>query len=83
MMASKTFNNSYRLGACSFSEGFDVINVGLVDDKTFSLGHGYYSSREILTDIFQTLIGITPDKRLSVIKGEPNSNEKYFLRKSL
>jgi esterase/lipase superfamily enzyme len=81
MIASKTFNNSDRLGACSFSEGFDMINVGLVDDNTFSLGHGYYSSREILTDIFQTLIGITPDKRLFVIKGEANSNEKYFLRK--
>jgi esterase/lipase superfamily enzyme len=81
MIASKTFNKSDRLGACSFSEGFDMINVGLIDDRTFSLGHGYYSSREIITDIFQTLIGITPDKRLFVIKGEPNSNEKYFLRR--
>ncbi len=81
MTASKTVNDSERLGSCSFSKGLDMINVSLVDNKTFGLGHGYYSSREILTDIFQTLIGITADKRLFVIKGEPNSNEKYFLRK--
>ncbi len=80
MLASKTFNNNDRLGACTFTPDLDSINVSLVDDSTFGLGHGYYSSRAILTDVFQTLLGIDADKRLFVRKSELNSTEKYFLR---
>ncbi|MES2676728.1 MAG: alpha/beta hydrolase [Pseudomonadota bacterium] len=81
MSASKTLNSNERLGACTFSEDFDTINVSAVDDSTFGLGHGYYSSRAILTDVFQNLIGIPADRRLFIIKSEPNSTEKYLLRK--
>ena len=81
MFASKTLNNSERLGACTFSEDFDTVNVSLVDDETLGLGHGYYSSRAILTDVFQSLLGIPANQRLFIIKSEPNSTEKYFLRK--
>jgi esterase/lipase superfamily enzyme len=80
MFASKTFNNNERLGACTFAPDLDSINVSLVDNSTLGLGHGYYSSRTILTDVFQTLLGIDADKRLFVRKSEMNSTEKYFLR---
>ncbi|MES2961201.1 MAG: alpha/beta hydrolase [Pseudomonadota bacterium] len=80
MIASKTFNKNERLGACIFSDDFDTINVSLVDDPALGLGHGYYSSRPILNDLFQTLIGIEAEKRLFIVKSEPNSMEKYFLR---
>jgi len=60
MFASKTFNDNERLGACTFLPDIDSINVSLVDDKTLGLGHSYYSSRVILTDVFQTLLGIEP-----------------------
>ncbi len=82
MLASKTFNNSgSRLGACAAFDDFDTVNVSLVDDTTLGLGHGYYSSRAILSDVFQTLLGIDAQKRLFIVKSEPNSTEKYFLRK--
>ena len=81
MFASKTLNKGDRLGACAFFEDIDVINVSSIDDPTLGLGHGYYSSRPILSDVFQTLLGIDADKRLFIVKSEPNSTEKYFLRK--
>ena len=80
MLASKTFNKSDRLGACTFMEDLDSVNVSLVDDSVLGLGHGYYSSRIILNDVFQVLLGIDADKRLFIRKSEPNSTEKYFLR---
>lgn len=80
MDASKTFNNNERLGACTFMSDLDSINVSLIDDPAFGLGHGYYSSRIILTDVFQTLLGIDADKRLFIKKSQLNSTEKYFLR---
>lgn len=80
MLASKTFNKSDRLGACTFMENLDTINISLIDDSIFGLGHGYYSSRIILNDVFQVLLGIDADKRLFIKKSEPNSTEKYFLR---
>jgi esterase/lipase superfamily enzyme len=80
MIASKTVNNGDRLGACTYSENVDSINVSLIDDDTFALGHGYYSSRAILNDIFQLLLGIDADRRLFIRRSEPNSTEKYFLR---
>ncbi len=81
MLASKTFNKNERLGACANFEGVDVINVSAVDDPTLGLGHGYYSSRPILSDISQALFGIEANRRLFVIKSESGGAEKYFLRK--
>jgi esterase/lipase superfamily enzyme len=81
MLASQTLNSNERLGACTFSEDFDTINVSSADNSTLGLGHGYYSSRAILTDVFQNLIGIPASQRLFIIKSEPNSTEKYLLRR--
>lgn len=80
LLASKTFNKGDRLGTCAALENIDTVNVSLVDDPTIGLGHGYYSSRAILGDVFQVTLGIEADKRLFIRKSEPNSAEKYFLR---
>jgi esterase/lipase superfamily enzyme len=80
MLASKTFNDGERLGACRSFSNVDSINVSLIDSSALSLGHGYYSSRAILNDLFQVLLGIDAEKRLFIKKSEPNSSEKYFLR---
>jgi len=80
MLASETVNSNKRLGACSYMEGIDTINVSLLDNPTFGLGHGYYASRPILTDVFQVLLGIEADRRLFIRKSDPNSTEKYYLR---
>lgn len=80
MFASETVNSNKRLGACSYMEGIDTINVSLLDNPTFGLGHGYYASRPILTDVFQVLLGIEADRRLFIRKSDPNSTEKYYLR---
>lgn len=80
MLASRTFNKGERLGSCAALENIDTINVSLVDDPALGLGHGYYSSRAILSDVFQATLGIDADKRLFIRKSEPNSAEKYFLR---
>jgi len=80
MLASETVNSNKRLGACSYMEGIDTINVSLLDNTTFGLGHGYYASRPILTDVFQVLLGIEADRRLFIRKSDPNSTEKYYLR---
>ncbi len=80
MTVSESFNKGKRLGACAFSDDIDSINVSLVDDPTLGLGHSYYSSRPILSDVFQTILGIDAEKRLFIRKSEPNSKEKYYLR---
>ena len=80
MTASEFYNKNPRFGACAFSEKIDSINVSLVDDPSVGLGHGYYSSRAILGDVFQVLLGIEAERRLFIRKSEPNSTEKYFLR---
>lgn len=80
MTASQTLNKNQRMGACTFSEDLDTINVGLIDDPALGLGHGYYSSRAILSDVFQVLLGIDAEKRLFIRKSEPNSTEKFYLR---
>ena len=80
MTASEMYNKNPRFGACAFSERIDSINVSLVDAPALGLGHGYYSSRAILGDVFQVLLGIEAEKRLFIRKSEPNSTEKYFLR---
>ncbi len=83
MVASEVVNKNKRLGGCAFLENVDTINVSELDAPkmgVMGLGHGYYSSRPILTDVFQVLLGISAEKRLFIKKSEPNSPEKYFLR---
>ena len=82
MVASEVMNNNKRLGGCALIDNVDTINVSLVDSPTMGvgLGHGYYSSRPILTDVFQVLLGISAEKRLFIKMSEPNSTEKYHLR---
>lgn len=80
MVASSSYNKNNRLGACANIDDVDTINVSQIDDKTFGLGHSYYSSRAVLTDVFQVLIGIEADKRLFIKRSEPNTTEKYYLR---
>jgi len=81
LMASETYNKSERLGACTFSENIDSINVGLIDAPSIKeLGHSYYASRAILGDVFLVLMGIEAEKRQFIKKSEPNSTEKYYLR---
>lgn len=81
MTASQTMNKNKRLGACTFAENLDTINVSLVDNPgTTDLGHGYYSSRPILSDIYQVLLGFDASQRLFIRKSEPNADEKYYLR---
>ncbi len=81
--ASESYNKNRRMGACEHVAGTDMINVGEIDAPTLGvggLGHSYYSSRPILTDIFQVLLGIPTEKRLFIRKSEPNSTEDYYLR---
>lgn len=78
--ASETFNQNQRLGACAYLPDIDVVNVQEIDAPVLGLGHGYYASRAVLTDIFQILLGLDTEKRLFIRKSEPNSPEKYFLR---
>jgi esterase/lipase superfamily enzyme len=82
MVASETYNKNERLGACTFSENLDSINVSLIDAPTMGLGlgHSYYASRAILGDVFQLLLGIEAEKRLFIRKSEPNSTEQFYLR---
>lgn len=82
--ASEYRNDGRRMGACEQADGVDVINVGEIDAPTLGiggLGHGYYASRPILTDIYQVLLGIDASNRLFVRKAEINSTQDFFLRK--
>jgi esterase/lipase superfamily enzyme len=81
--ASETYNKNRRLGACERVPGVDVINVGEIDAPALGLGglgHGYYASRPILTDIHQVLLGIDAQRRLFIRRSEPNSTEDFYLR---
>ncbi|MBI5239458.1 MAG: alpha/beta hydrolase [Elusimicrobia bacterium] len=81
--ASETYNKNRRMGACERVASTDMINVGEIDAPTLGvggLGHGYYSGRPILTDIFQVLLGVPAEQRLFIRKSEPNSTEDYYLR---
>lgn len=80
MLASETINGGSRLGACQSVEGVDVINVSEIDNPTFGLGHGYYSSRAVLSDVAQLILGYEAENRLFIRLSEPNSTENYYLR---
>jgi len=77
--ASEIINKGARLGTCVASPDLDVVNVGQIDNSTIGLGHGYYSSRPILTDVFQVLLGVDADKRLFIKKAD-NASAGFFLR---
>ncbi|MBU42625.1 MAG: hypothetical protein CMN76_05360 [Spirochaetaceae bacterium] len=84
LVVSNRVNGNYRLGMCKRIPGADVINVNEVDDPVFGvggLGHGYYSSRPILTDLFQLFLGMPVEKRLFIRKSDPGHGEDYVLRK--
>ncbi|WP_039937979.1 alpha/beta hydrolase [Leptospira terpstrae] len=84
LVASQKVNGGARAGMCFKYSGVDVINVNEVDDPVFGvggLGHGYYSSRPILTDIYQVLLGVSVEKRLFIRKSGPKNGENFVLRK--
>ncbi|AOP35104.1 alpha/beta hydrolase [Leptospira tipperaryensis] len=78
LQASATVNQGGRLGSCNLVPGIDVINVNPVDSSLISMGHGYYSSKPILTDIYQILLGVKAEKRLFIRKS--SGNENFVLR---
>lgn len=81
--ASETYNKSKRIGACTMADGVDVINASEIDApvlKFGGLGHSYYSSRPILGDIYQLILGLDAEKRLFIRRSESKSTENFFLR---
>lgn len=83
LVASQKVNGGYRAGMCFKFDNIDVINVNEVDSPVLGvggLGHGYYSSRPILSDIYQVLLGINVEKRLFIRKSGPANGENWVLR---
>jgi esterase/lipase superfamily enzyme len=80
LVASRRVNENKRLGSCEKIAGIDTVNVNEIDDSTLSLNHGYYSSRPILTDLYQVLLGVKAEKRLFIRKSV-NATEDYILRR--
>ncbi|MEM7184228.1 MAG: alpha/beta hydrolase [Spirochaetota bacterium] len=81
LVASKTVNKNKRIGSCQKAgKKVVMINVNQVDDAIIALNHGYYSSRPILTDLYQVILGVEPKKRLFIRKSN-ESSEDYILRK--
>ncbi|MCC6275576.1 MAG: alpha/beta hydrolase [Leptospiraceae bacterium] len=84
LVASSKVNSGKRIGSCEKISGVEMINVNPVDSPVLGiggLGHGYYSSRPILTDLFQVLLGIPANKRLFIQQAASSSTEDYILRK--
>ncbi|MBW7858096.1 MAG: alpha/beta hydrolase [Leptonema sp. (in: Bacteria)] len=82
LIASKKVNNNYRLGMCLKAKSVDMINVSEIDSPVLGiggLGHGYYSGRPILVDLYQTLDGVDAERRLFIRKSS-GSLEHYILR---
>lgn len=83
LRASQRLNENRRIGQCGRVAGVDVINVNMVDSPVLGiggLGHGYYSSRALLTDFFQLMLGMDVQRRLFIHKSNQNANEDYVLR---
>ncbi|EKP04817.1 hypothetical protein LEP1GSC018_3669 [Leptospira kirschneri str. 2008720114] len=55
-----------------------MVNVNPIDSSLIFIGHGYYSSRPLLTDIYQVFLGIKVKKRLFIQKSF--GNENFILR---
>ena len=82
LLASKALNGNKRLGSCGLTRGVDVINVSEVDDPGLTgLGHSYYCSRPLLTDIVQVILGIPAERRLFIRSAIPSGTENFILRK--
>ena len=67
-----------------YMDGMDVINVEEVDEPVMGiggLGHGYYSARPIITDLYQLFLGLTPENRLFIRTSIENEKKIYYLRK--
>lgn len=83
LVASKRVNNNSRVGSCELIGGIDMINVNPIDAPLLGvggLGHGYYSSRPILTDLYQVILGVEAKRRLFIRKSTHGS-ENYVLRR--
>lgn len=83
LVASSRVNNNKRVGSCELIEGVDMINVNPVDAPFLGvagLGHGYYSSRAVLTDLYQVLLGVETSRRLFIRKSTQGT-ENYVLRR--
>lgn len=78
LAVSTKINKTERLGSCSNIDDVDTINVSSIDSTT--IGHSYYASRDVITDVFQVLLGLDAEKRLFIKKSDKNSNEKFQLR---
>ena len=82
LLASKALNGTKRLGSCGLTRGVDVINVSEVDDPGLTgLGHSYYCSRPLLTDILQVILGVPAERRLFIRSAIPSGTENFVLRK--
>ncbi len=83
LIASNSLNGNSRAGQCAKVDGFDVINVRDVESPSLGfagLGHGYYAGRIVLTDVFQTFLGIDAPKRLFIRKADDGGAENFMLR---
>jgi esterase/lipase superfamily enzyme len=82
LLASAALNHEKRLGSCSLQEGADIVNVSEVtDSEIIGLGHGYYTSRAVLTDVSQVILGINASHRIFIKKATPEISENFILRK--
>ena len=84
LVASGKVNSNKRVGSCEKIDGIDMINVNPVDAPFLGiggLGHGYYSSRPVLTDLYQVILGIDVSKRLFIRQSSPENSENYVLRR--
>ena len=84
LVASSKVNSNKRVGSCEKINGIDMINVNPVDAPFLGiggLGHGYYSSRPVLTDLFQVILGIDAPKRLFIRQSSQDNAENYVLRR--
>lgn len=84
LVASEKVNGGKRIGRCAKIPDVDVVNVNEVDSPVLGiggLGHGYYSGRAILTDVYQVLLGVDVSRRLFVRKSSEYGGEDYVLRR--
>ena len=84
LVASSKVNSNKSVGSCEKIDGIDMINVNPVDAPLMGiggLGHGYYSSRPVLTDLYQVILGIDAPKRLFIRQSTQENSENYVLRR--
>ena len=84
LVASSKVNSTRRVGSCEKFSGIDVINVNPVDAPVMGiagLGHGYYSSKPILTELYQVILGVDASRRLFIRKSSEYNGENFVLRR--